>query len=502
MEMSAVGNAPIVPRFKVADKEIIYKLFDAFVKKTLVENKAIDFTKPAVFNADGSIEFATLEQIGEKELPPFSEMICGTTIERFDFAAAPEMKRGELQADYEKRKKEYESANKEARKKIEEQNISRRMYVHVVENIVGDTIDKIKAPEAPKLKDGMDAAEKERLETEYKLEQKAYEKGLRYGAAIRAHLHWLWTLGMEGIKTFCGDFDGSDVGDDLVLAECWDANLAGYNKMDGVWFARSFIYGDPDEVNKVVDELFSLFVEKTNSDDKKLRKEWVEFTKALFKDLDFKKLSQNEEECRSNCRILDDFFAQEEKPKKTKASKKSENSDEPEKPRKESVVKASKFAENFKKKMLSYVNKKGYKDTLSKYRKKDMQLMYHILERISSLPTRPQFKNMEDAKEILIHYVFKTNKDSDAPVRNGLLHLCNPDRYINMYLYEEKVELVESHSGLLRSYNVSNYAGFQRQDCLYFSKKWGTKDDRVSYLANRTEEKICFIFDEILKTKK
>ena len=104
---------------------------------------------------------------------------------------------------------------------------------------------------------------------------------------------------------------------------------------------------------------------------------------------------------------------------------------------------------------------------------------------------------MEEVKPAFIEFVFKSKKQSDAPIRNGLLHFCNPDRYINMYLHEDKVGYVIRHSDLLRNYSQLNTAELRAQDCLYYSKQFGPKADKVAYQANRTEDKICHIFDRI-----
>lgn len=50
------------PRFKNFDSEIVYKLFDAFVQTTLVDNKAIDFSKPMVAGENGSLAFVPREE--------------------------------------------------------------------------------------------------------------------------------------------------------------------------------------------------------------------------------------------------------------------------------------------------------------------------------------------------------------------------------------------------------------------------------------------------------
>ena len=57
MDMSCAVQTNDSPRFKLEENEKIYALFDAFIKKTLVEDRAIDFSAPAILNEDGTIEF-------------------------------------------------------------------------------------------------------------------------------------------------------------------------------------------------------------------------------------------------------------------------------------------------------------------------------------------------------------------------------------------------------------------------------------------------------------
>ena len=74
--------------------------------------------------------------------------------------------------------------------------------------------------------------------------------------------------------------------------------------------------------------------------------------------------------------------------------------------------------------------------------RKDLKLIYSIFERILSWPKRPKFNTLAEVKVALVNFVLKVRKDSSAQVRNGLLHLCNPEKFTNMYTYQEKVEYV------------------------------------------------------------
>ena len=129
--------------------------------------------------------------------------------------------------------------------------------------------------------------------------------------------------------------------------------------------------------------------------------------------------------------------------------------------------------------------------------KKDLFLLRSIFYRFLTWPNKPEFKTAEEVKAAFIEYIFKTKKDCEALVRNGLLHFCNPDKYINMYSYEKKAAYVQSHSDLLAGYVVSDYSELKMQDNLFFSMKFQKESGCPPYQANRTEEKICYIYDKL-----
>ena len=299
MDMSCAVQTNYSPRFKLEDKENIYALFDAFIKKTLVEDRAIDFSAPAILKDDGTIEFYESDY-------RFSDLIRG--------------------ADHNKTKASFE--------KIIAKPISKKC--------------KRQATSEP-------PAEKDESPTNQIL-------------LLAAHLYWLWSLGILSYKTSCGEY-----GKALSFKEGWADFIDGYDEEQGLW-------------------------------------------------------------CASTNRLT---------------------------------------------------------------RKKELMLIYSIFEQFISWPKKPTFKNLFELKQTLVHFIFKTKLDSVAPIRNGLLHFCNPDRYINFYSYESKVQFVESNSNLLRDYKVSDYAQMLTQDGLYFSTRIGKVEDRAVYKANRTEEKISHIYDKL-----
>ena len=165
METTNTNNIRSFQRFFDEDREVVYNLFDAFIAKTILEGKAIDFSKSAV-DYYGQVEFATLEDENGQPIL-FSELLCG--------------KKGA--GDYKK----------------------------CVEHIIN-------APAAV-LRELLKNAD-----------WKAAHKG---ELVLVAHLHWLWSLGLSGVKTSCGKF-----GKYADIKEDWTGALNAYNLEDGLWYAH------------------------------------------------------------------------------------------------------------------------------------------------------------------------------------------------------------------------------------------------------------------------
>ena len=314
-------SIPSSSRFLVAGKECIYRLFDAFVKKTFVENSTIDFSKPVVVAKDGSIEFAS----GDLR---FSDIIGSIPVKAKSASA------------------------------VAESNAALGNFLSGMETEVSE--EPVEAVEI------VDKATKEGSKRATKPAMKVTKEVMDDMNFAAAHLNWLWSLGMESRPTSCGKY-----GKAVSIEENWMAGLEGYENNDGLWDVK--------------------------------------------------------------------------------------------------LVGA----------------------------KKDLFLLYCILSRFMTWPNKPEFKTVEEVKAALVGYVFKTRKDCVALVRNGLLHFCNPDKYINMYSYEKKAAFVKSHSDLLQGFVVSDYFAMKMQDSLYFSMKFKNDLGYGPYQANRTEEKICYIFDKM-----
>ncbi len=133
--------------------------------------------------------------------------------------------------------------------------------------------------------------------------------------------------------------------------------------------------------------------------------------------------------------------------------------------------------------------------------KKELLLIYSILHRFVTWPKKPEFQDVHEIKAAMVDFIFKTRIDLNAPVRNGLLHLCDPHNYINIYDYEEKMEWIYQHDSLLRNYKVNDFSAMQNQDSVYYSKRIGRVEDNIVYRADRTEDKIRYIMDRLCGTE-
>ena len=399
-------------RFMKAGCERIYRLFDAFLKKTVIEDRVIDFSKPAIENEDGSIEFAGTDQ-------SFTELILGS--QPFNWTERPSRNQGESYFKFKKRFQVYENDVAHDDDRFDDYTSDCNGYKAEVldflsmpdsdyPSIPSDPGECAKLPKKPKEMDSFNEVKmpkKKKTETEEQFQaryqkvldkikireqkvaermerykqacaekaenfdkrQKAYEDALAYfkefkeknskKLLIAAHLHWLWTLGAEGVDTECGAY-----GEFLGLERQEYGNA-------GLWEMQ--------------------------------------------------------------------------------------------------------------------VGKKS-----------DLKLIYSVFERFHSWPNRPKFDNVDEVKAALVEFVLKVRKDSPAQIRNGLMHLCDPDKFINLYTFQEKVEYVKKHEDLLRGYHASDVAEMNRNDSVCYSQKNVTGDDfEGDYLGLRTEEKICYISDAL-----
>lgn len=170
-----------LPRFQKSSSEKVYRLFNAFVQKTFVENKAIDFSKPIIEHEDGSLEFESLEKSFKdllNSVPVVDSMPCLTVSklakkpEKKSMPKEPQLKRTSKDTDetFAKKQAEFPEKLKSYQKKLKE-------YEEYLKNFD---------------------------EAKFQEECKAYEEFLNNSEEllstlelVRAHLNWIWSLGKE-----------------------------------------------------------------------------------------------------------------------------------------------------------------------------------------------------------------------------------------------------------------------------------------------------------------
>ena len=369
-------NAKMLGRFAVPGQEIVYKLFDAFLSKTVLEDRLIDFSKPPIEHDDGSVEFETLNADDGASLPSFSQLILGqpvasvyefldeSLLEKPEEPTKPrDLNPPERPGDYKeikvpKRKKkdtdeEYQAKMLKYEQDVKERDEKNRVRMENFEKRYNEYMERYDS----RLK------EYEKLAAQYPEKLTAYqewhnsfiEKNKVY-LMIAFHLYWLWSLGANNVALGCGAY-----------GQLMDLETPAYPDM-GLW----------------------------------------------------------------NVQVLG--------------------------------------------------------------MRRDLKLIYSTFERFLSWPKRPKFNTLAEVKVALVNFILKVRKDSPAQVRNGLLHLCNPEKFTNMYTYQEKVEYVLQHDSALQGYHASDMAEMNRNDSVFFSKKnVGGKKFDGDYQGLRTEEKISHI---------
>lgn len=369
-------NAKMLGRFAVPGQEIVYKLFDAFLSKTVLEDRLIDFSKPPIEHDDGSVEFEALNAGDGASVPSFSELILGQPVASvYEFLDEPLLEKPEeptkprdlnppeRPGDYKeikvpKRKKkdtdeEYQAKMLKYEQEVKEREEKNRVRMENFEKRYNEYMER----------HGSRLKEYEKLAAQYPEKLTAYqewhnsfiEKNKVY-LMIAFHLYWLWSLGANNVAVGCGPY-----------GKLMELETPAYPEM-GLWKVQ--VLG----------------------------------------------------------------------------------------------------------------------------MRKDLKLIYSIFERILSWPRRPKFNTVAEVKAALVDFILKVRKDSSAQVRNGLLHLCNPEKFTNMYTYQEKVEFVLQHDSALQGYHTSDMAEMNRNDSVFFSKKnVGGKKFDGDYQGLRTEEIIRHI---------
>lgn len=369
-------KAKMLGRFAVPGQEMVYKLFDAFLSKTVLEDRLIDFSKPPIEHDDGSVEFEALNAGDGASLPSFSQLILGQPVASvYEFLDEPLLEKPEeptkprdlnppeRPGDYKeikvtKRKKkdtdeEYQAKMLKYEQEVKERDEKNRVRMENFEKRYNEYMER----------HGSRLKEYEKLAAQYPEKLTAYqewhnsfiEKNKVY-LMIAFHLYWLWSLGANNVAVGCGPY-----------GKLMDLETPAYPET-GLWKVQ--VLG----------------------------------------------------------------------------------------------------------------------------MRKDLKLIYSTFERFLSWPRRPKFNTVAEVKAALVDFILKVRKDSSAQVRNGLLHLCDPDKFTNMYTYQEKVEYVLMHDSALQGFRAGDMFEMNRNDSVFFSKKnVGGKKFDGDYQGLRTEEKISHI---------
>ncbi len=369
-------KAKMLGRFAVPGQEMVYKLFDVFLSKTVLEDRLIDFSKPPIEHDDGSVEFEALNAGDGASVPSFSQLILGQPVASvYEFLDEPLLEKPEEPAkprdlnpperpgDYKeikvpKRKKkdtdeEYQAKMLKYEQEVKERDEKNRVRMENFEKRYNEYMER----------HGSRLKEYEKLAAQYPEKLTAYqewhnsfiEKNKVY-LMIAFHLYWLWSLGANNVAVGCGAY-----------GQLMDLETPAYPDM-GLWNVQGL----------------------------------------------------------------------------------------------------------------------GMR--------RDLKLIYSTFERFLSWPRRPKFNTVAEVKAALVDFILKVRKDSSAQVRNGLLHLCDPDKFTNMYTYQEKVEYVLMHDSALQGFRAGDMFEMNRNDSVFFSKKnVGGKKFDGDYQGLRTEEKISHI---------
>lgn len=170
-----------LPRFQKTEHENVYKLFEAFIQKTFVENKAIDFSKPLIEHEDGSLEFESLEKSFKdllNAIPVVDGMPCLTVSK---LAQKPEKKSKPKEPQLKRTSKDTDEsfAEKQAAfpKKLEKYKKDLQEYEEYLKNF-----DEAKFQKECEAYESLIAEMSEIIDVQ---------------KMVYAHLNWVWTIGNE-----------------------------------------------------------------------------------------------------------------------------------------------------------------------------------------------------------------------------------------------------------------------------------------------------------------
>lgn len=126
--------------------------------------------------------------------------------------------------------------------------------------------------------------------------------------------------------------------------------------------------------------------------------------------------------------------------------------------------------------------------------KKEMDFICNVLFRFATVPDayKRVFPTVADIKQALVNISEKVMNKEKNSMRNGMLHLCDPEKHIHLYTVEEKVQAIAEHKGYLFDFK-DPYNRCDYENVLYY------RDDKLGYRHLTTEAQICHI-DEILRS--
>ena len=407
-------NAKMLGRFAVPGQEMVYKLFDAFLSKTVLEDRLIDFSKPPVEHDDGSVEFETLNAADGAPVPSFLELILGQTFVRFSFSARSIKNSGMSQEEY---KRSFDGYNTKCVQYRDD------VCKFLDEDLLEKPEEPIEPIFNPPVRPGdykeivVPKRKKKDTDEEYLAKMLKYEQDVKERDEKNR-------VRMENFEKRYNEY-----------MERYDSRLKEYEE-------RKTLYS---EELKAYQEWRDSFIEKNKAH---LKTNWMIAVHLYW----LWSLGANNVAlgCGAYGQLMD--------------------------------LETPAFPDM------------GLWNVQVLGMRKDLKLIYSIFERFLSWPRRPKFNTVAEVKAALVDFILKVRKDSSAQVRNGLLHLCDPDKFTNMYTYQEKVEYVLMHDSALQGFRAGDMFEMNRNDSVFFSKKnVGGKKFDGDYQGLRTEEKISHI---------
>ena len=407
-------NAKVSGRFAVPGQETVYKLFDAFLSKTVLEDRLVDFSKPPVEREDGSVEFETLNAADGAPVPSFLELILGQTFVRFSFSARSIKNSGMSQEEY--------------KRSFDGYNTKRVQYKDdVCKFLDEDLLEKPEEPIEPVFNPPVRPGDykemvvpkrkKKDTDEEYQAKMLKYEQEVKERDEKNR-------VRMENFEKRYNEY-----------MERYDSRLNEYEE-------RKTLYS---EELKAYQEWRDSFIEKNKAH---LKTNWMIAVHLYW----LWSLGANNVAlgCGAYGQLMD--------------------------------LETPTYPDM------------GLWNVQVLGMRRDLKLIYSTFERFLSWPRRPKFNTVAEVKAALVDFILKVSKDSSAQVRNGLLHLCDPDKFTNMYTYQEKVEYVLMHDSALQGFHAGDMFEMNRNDSVCFSKKnVGGNRFEGDYQGLRTEDKIRYI---------